>query len=104
MRAGGRSSTWRRIGTVARARIVSRASTVTGPACVWSTHVSASLAAGPYDGVWSVVQSSPTKGSSTFFLSIHEDDGALMSAGFNIVVFALNLDDTWGYGLGVQTN
>jgi len=50
------------------------------------------------------VQSSPTKGSSTFFLSIHEDDGALMSAGFNIVVFALNLDDTWGYGLGVQTN
>ncbi len=64
----------------------------------------ASFAAGPYDGVWSVVQSSATKGSSTFFMSIHEDDEALMSSGFNFVALILNLDDTWGYSVGVQAS
>ncbi len=38
--SNGRPSSWRRIGTVARARIVSSASAVTGPAWAWSVQVS----------------------------------------------------------------
>jgi hypothetical protein len=57
----------------------------------------AGFAAGSYDGVWAVVQSNPTKGTSTFYLSIHEDNGSFLA-------LVLNLDGTWAYVLGVESS
>jgi hypothetical protein len=61
-------------------------------------------AAGPYDGLWLVLQSSPTKGAATYALSIHENDEAPIPGGFNMVAVTLNLDATWTYSLGAQAN
>src|SRR2546425_694416 len=43
------------------------------------------LAAGPYDGVWSVTDSNPTQGVITYYVSIHQNDGGLQTYGFNFL-------------------
>jgi hypothetical protein len=61
-----------------------------------------STAVGPDDGVYQVLQSHPTFGNLSYFVSVHQND-AFLPSGINIVIASLFGDTTWTYGLGRRT-
>jgi len=60
------------------------------------------IAVGPNDGVYQLVESSPSFGSFTGYASVHQND-TFLAQGFNIVIGFMRGNGTWSYGLGVRS-
>ena len=49
------------------------------------------LAAGPYDGFWFVIESHPTQGVTTYYVSIHQNDANLTVYGYNVLITSFRI-------------
>jgi hypothetical protein len=58
------------------------------------------LAAGPFDGFWSVVETHPTQGSVGYYASLHQNDNYL-SQGFNVLFNTVQFGGSWTIGLAL---
>jgi hypothetical protein len=55
-------------------------------------------AAGPFDGVWQLLETHPTHGTVRYFASVHQNDAA--PGGVNFVVVFVDEFGFWSYGIG----
>jgi hypothetical protein len=64
-------------------------------------------AAGPYDGIWFMVQDCPSAGVvATFPVSVTENDsfGTYWGVTFNVVLFVLHSTGIWNVDFGTRTD